>query len=188
MVAWMYRIERLNFGPAMESKRLSMALTRLCTAWEARGLFSRNRVMSTGRQLVRWKQQHDISGLWHKAPVLVTATLDDGLGMGLDLIELYAAVAGMRVERLGLLMDSDTLVQQCQASRPDFLGLTVLREDAMELLDTQIAPAVLPETTILAGGPAFKLLPLKERREKPYVILPDLTAFVRYVLSLDLIC
>jgi len=167
--------------------RLKTVLTRLCRTWEARGLFSRNRVMVTGRQLMLWKQDRNIAGLWPKPPVLATATLDDGMGMGLDLIELYAAVAGMRVERLDLLMEADDLVAACRKRPPDFLGLTVLREDAMDLLDTVIGPAMPHATTILAGGPVFRLLPLSERKEKPYVILPDLAAFVRYVLSLNLI-
>ncbi|MFZ5564589.1 MAG: hypothetical protein ACOZBW_11095 [Thermodesulfobacteriota bacterium] len=168
----------------METNRLFTALARLCAGWEDRGLFPRNRLMITGRSLAAWKQRHAIAGLWPTAPTLATATLDDGLGMGLDLIELYAGVAGMRVERLGLLAEPEDLMAACERRRPDFLGLTVLRDDAMDLLDTRIAPAVPAGTTILAGGPVFRLLPSSERKEKPYVILPDLPAFVRFVLNL----
>ena len=167
----------------MNDNRLQTALVRLCNAWEARGLFSRHRLITVGTQMAQWRRDKNIPGLWPRPPVLATATLDDGIGMGLDLIELYAGVAGMRVERWGLLMEPKDLVEKCKTGCPDLLGLTVLREDAMDLLDEGIAPHMAGVTTILAGGPVFRMLPLSEQKEKPYVILPDLSAFVRYVLS-----
>ena len=102
-----------------------------------------------------WKEAHDLAGLWASPPRLLTATLDDGLGMGLDLIERFAALAGMEVNRLGLMQKSDTVLEACRRLRPDLLGLTVLQLDSEAPL-ARIGHGLPAHTRLVAGGPVFK--------------------------------
>lgn len=157
----------------------------LADDWRKNGLPSSSELMTIGRDLANWKQQHNASGLWpEKAtpPQMVTATLDDGLGQGLKLIELYAELAGVTVIHIGLLVEAEEIIRACVDHQPDFLGLTVLRSDAEELLIDEICGKIPENIDITVGGPVFKPMDAAERAAKPYRVLNDLAAFVEYLL------
>ena len=103
---------------------------------------------------LEWKQANDVPGLWETPPVMVTATLDDAMGHGLDLIHQYAEAAGLRLIKLGLLQPPDKIIQACREENARILGLTVLQqfsdEDAV-----RIGCSIPEETLFIAGGAAF---------------------------------
>lgn len=159
--------------------------TALAADWRQNGLPSSSELMTAGRDLAGWKQAHQASGLWpEKAtpPKMVTGALDDGLGQGLKLIELYAELAGVTVIHIGLLAEPEDIVRACADHRPDFLGLTVLRSDAEEILIDEIVGRIPDNIEIIVGGPVFKPMDAGERAAKPYRILNNLAAFVEYLL------
>lgn len=65
-------------------------LSRICEAWITGVLPSRQVVVDTAEALSQWKQAHQLAGLWPNRPLMMTATLDDGLGYGIDIIERCA--------------------------------------------------------------------------------------------------
>lgn len=113
-------------------------LCQLCQKWCREGLPSRQQIENMYINLSAWKKTHNLPGLWQPPPLLLTATLDDAIGMGLDLIESYAVLAGMHVKRLGLLMKKEDLVAACLARQPEFIGLTILHLDSEEALPMSV--------------------------------------------------
>ena len=85
---------------------------------------------------------------------MVTATLDDGLGQGLAIIEKYAVAVGIRLIPLGLMQTPEAVIDACRRHQPDFLGLTILQFDTEDDL-TCIANHLPRKTRIVAGGPVF---------------------------------
>jgi methanogenic corrinoid protein MtbC1 len=113
---------------------------------------------------------------------MVTATLDDGLGQGLKIIETFAEAIGMRLVSLGLLQSAATIVNACRDEKPDFLGLTVLQFDTEEAL-TAIAGQLPKNTRIVAGGPAFSGDPDFAERTGTHYAARNVAAFLRFMLD-----
>jgi hypothetical protein len=61
------------------AEQLRHKLRRVCDRWIAEGLPSREVLERTTDALERWKQSHQIVGIWPLRPLLATATLDDGM-------------------------------------------------------------------------------------------------------------
>ena len=85
---------------------------------------------------------------------MLTATVDDGLGQGLAVIERFAGAIGIQLIALGLLQSPEVIIAACRRHRPDYLGLTVLQFDSEDDL-IQIARGLPSKTRIIAGGPVF---------------------------------
>jgi len=156
-------------------------LTNLLDYWKKTGFPSRAELMSTGKELLKWKTQNQIKGIWEKSPLMVTATKDDGLGQGLQVIHLYAEVAGIRIKSLGLLQTPQQIIETCREVQPDFLGLTVLQFDSEEDL-TAICTNLPPETRVVAGGPIFKADPDLAHRAGVHYAAKNVAAFLEYLL------
>jgi methylmalonyl-CoA mutase cobalamin-binding subunit len=133
-------------------------LQQISQQWRENGLPSAETVEATAVRLDTWKNEHNINGLWKTPPLMVTATLDDGLGQGLHCIHRYAAIAGLKVHHLGLLQTAAGIVSACQKLNPDFVGLTVLQLDSDEDL-ARVGHNLPSHTRLVAGGPAFKYDP-----------------------------
>jgi hypothetical protein len=137
---------------------LRKILNDLLEEWHRMGLPARAAVIQRAKEILHWKAAQNIEGLWPDAPLLVTATLDDGFGQGLEIIHLYAEVVGLRTHFLGLLQKPDAVLAACRRLKPDFLGLTVLQFDTEDALRT-IRGKLPVKTRLIAGGPLFKADP-----------------------------
>jgi methanogenic corrinoid protein MtbC1 len=113
---------------------------------------------------------------------MVTATLDDGLGQGLGIIEKFATAIGIRLISLGLLQPVPAIVETCRNEKPDFLGMTILQLDTEEEL-TAIAGQLPQKTRIVAGGPAFTGDPGFAERTGTHYAARNVTAFLRFMLN-----
>ncbi len=122
--------------------------------WAAHGLPSRQRLDQRAAEIGTMRNRLTIAGLWTQPPCMVTATLDDGLGQGLAIIETFASAVGMRLVRLGLLRTPEEIVTACHREIPDFLGLTVLQFDTEEQL-SEIGRHLPRHTRMIAGGPVY---------------------------------
>jgi methylmalonyl-CoA mutase cobalamin-binding subunit len=130
------------------------AVDRIASQWLSAGPPSRQVIDEAADRLQLLRDEQNGQGLWTHPPVMATATLDDGLGQGLAVIERYASVIGMRLITLGLMQAPEAVVDACRRHRPDFLGLTVLQFDTEDDLKF-IADHLPTKTRILAGGPVF---------------------------------
>jgi methylmalonyl-CoA mutase cobalamin-binding subunit len=113
---------------------------------------------------------------------MVTATIDDGWGHGLEVIEKLAEATGVRIHSLGLLQSPASIIDDCRKLNPQFLGLTVLQLDS----DDRVADIVrgLPSATLLvAGGPAFRYDKDFARRTGTHVVVKNGAAFLHFLLN-----
>ena len=133
-------------------------------------------------ELDAWRRQSAWGGLWPQSPLMVTATLDDGWGHGLDIIEALATSVGVAVHSLGVLQSPATIVQACRDRQPDLLGLTVLQFDSEDAL-IQITGSLPPVTTLIAGGAAYRYDPDFAERTGTPAVARDGRAFLQFLLG-----
>jgi methylmalonyl-CoA mutase cobalamin-binding subunit len=130
------------------------AVGSLADQWLAAGLPSRQNLVEQSEKLDRLREHLKAEGIWEHPPCMLTATLDDGLGQGLAIIEKYALAMGMRLISLGLMQTPQAILDACLRHQPDYLGLTVLQFDTAD--DLRVIAENLPrKTRIVAGGPVF---------------------------------
>ena len=150
--------------------------------WKRRGKPTREDYLKGARQLEVLRRQSEWGGLWPHSPLMITATLDDGWGHGLDVIEALAASVGVTVLSLGVLQSPAAIVQVCYERLPALLGLTVLQFDSDEAL-LRITSALPTETTLVAGGAAYLYDPDFAERTGTHVVARDGIAFLRFLLG-----
>lgn len=158
-------------------------LGQISRHWISTGLPSHQALESTAIELEKWKQKRAVHGLWPDTPLMLTATLDDGIGQGLSIIERYADLAGFEVQRIGLLQYPGFIVEKCHILQPALLGLTVLQLDSDDSL-AEVGRNRPPQTTIIAGGPAFKFDPGMGKRCQVDYVAPNVAYFLDYLLNL----
>lgn len=142
---------------------------------------SRNRLLSAAEEMLAWKRERGIAGLWPRPPLMVTATIDDGWGHGLEVIHRYGEVAGLSILPIGLLRTPGEIVRACMSAKPDILGLTVLQFDTEEAL-IEVRAGIPKETRIVAGGPLFSADPDLARRTGIDFVAGNAAAFIEYLL------
>ena len=155
-------------------------LQQLSQAWKDEGLPSREKIEAAAAALEKLKQQHQIKGLWAAPPLMFTATLDDGLGQGLAIIERFARIMGLTVHHLGLLQRPDAVLAHCRQGIPDFLGMTVLQLDSDEDL-ARIGRNLPAATCLIAGGAAFRSDPELARRCHVDFFAPNVAHFMDFL-------
>ncbi|WP_143083095.1 hypothetical protein [Thermodesulforhabdus norvegica] len=118
--------------------------------WELRGLPPRWTLINTLKEL---KKRRDtvVASLFESPPLILTATLDDGWGVGIEVIHAACDVLGIPYVFLGLIVSPEVIIRKCEELRPGVLGLTVLHESS--LMDLKSLDQNLPENVlILVGG------------------------------------
>ncbi len=157
-------------------------LRGLSGSWRNSGIPSRQALESALAELNGWKAAQGIHGLWPEPPLMLTATLDDGLGQGLAMIRPVAEVAGLRVAHLGLLLTPELIIAACRGQRPMLLGLTVLQLDTEDDL-ARIGGHLPAGTVLVAGGPAFACDPDLARRCGVHWVARDAAHFIDLLLD-----
>ncbi len=154
----------------------------LLQQWFRRGKPSREDYLEGARKLEALRRQSAWGGLWPQPPLMITATLDDGWGHGLEIIEALAASVGVAVHSLGVLQSPETIVQACRERQPDLLGLTVLQFDSDDAL-IHITGSLPSATTLIAGGAAYRYDPEFAERTGTHAVARDGIAFLRFLLG-----
>jgi methylmalonyl-CoA mutase cobalamin-binding subunit len=150
--------------------------------WAQSGRPTRETYLEGARELEARRRRFEWGGLWPQSPQMVTATVDDGWGRGLEVIEALAAALGVAVHPLGVLQSPATIVSACRHLEPDLLGLTVLQFDSDTSVQ-QIAAALPPVTTMIAGGAAYRYDPEFAERTGTHAVACDGVAFVKFLLN-----
>ncbi len=166
----------------IQHNRLREKIDRLLESWQKNGLPSRQGLVEAADRLAQWKKKERLSGLWSPPLTMVTATIDDGWGHGLDIIHRYATVAGVSIHPLGLLRLPEEIIDACKARRPDILGLTVLQFSSDD--DLLCISGNLPKKTrIIAGGPVFNADPDFAADTGVHHVAKNAAAFLELLLS-----
>ena len=158
------------------------AVGSLADQWLTTGLPSRQGLDEAANDLEGLRKRLGVKGLWEDPPCMVSATLDDGLGQGLAVIEKYAAAIGLRLISLGLMQTPVAIVDACRRHQPEYLGLTVLQFDTEEEL-AEIASHLPHQTRIVAGGPVFAGDADFAGRTGTHYAAKNVAAFLRYMLD-----
>ncbi|MDY6912046.1 MAG: hypothetical protein SVM79_06820 [Chloroflexota bacterium] len=163
---------------------LKERLTDVLEVWKRDGLPPRYELENDARELVDWRRAQGIEGLWEQPPLMLTATLDDGLGTGLKIIHSYAEVAGIKIVPLGMFQLPETIIDECSKQLPDLLGLTVLQfssEDALK----QISSNLPAKTQLIVGGSSiFQAEPDLAERAGVHFVAENVAAFLQFLLDL----
>ncbi len=158
------------------------AVGRLTSQWLAVGLPSRQGLDEAAGELECLRERLNVQGIWEDPPCMVTATLDDGLGQGLAVIERYAIAIGIRLISLGLMQPPEAIIDACLRHQPDYLGLTILQFDTEDDL-TCIANHLPRKTRIVAGGPVFTGEPDFAGRTGTHFAAKNVADFLRFMLD-----
>jgi methanogenic corrinoid protein MtbC1 len=135
-------------------------------------------------ELRQWKVKAGVSGLWDTPPLMITATLDDGLGQALEIIRMFSETAGIKIIDLGVLVTPEKIITACKKNNPDLLGLTVLQFDSEK--DILMISKNLPQKTkIIAGGPVFTADPEFARRTGINFTAKNVAYFIRFLLQFE---
>jgi hypothetical protein len=156
------------------------AVGQLADAWISSGLPSRQAVDHAAEKLLRLRIQLGVQGLWTAPPLMLTATLDDGLGQGLAVIEKFAVAIGMRLLSLGLMQTPEAIISACHREKAAYLGLTVLQFDSEDDLIV-ISGQLPPLTRIIAGGPVFSADAELARRTGIHHVAKNVAYFLRFM-------
>ena len=114
----------------------------------------------------------------------MTATLDDGLGHGLEIIRMFSEIAGLEIINLGLLLTPEEIITACKKTPPDLLGFTVLQFDSEENI-LMISRNLPSKTKIIAGGPVFTADPEFARRAGIHFTAKNVAYFIRFLLQFE---
>lgn len=160
---------------------LEKILSDLADRWSSSGLPVYSQLMDDAEALERIRKTMGLTGLWDVPPLMVTATMDDGIGQGIRIIERFAGLAGLRVLPIGLTVARERIAAECWRHRPALLGVTVLQTDSEEDL-CWIRHSLPDETRLVAGGAAFRADPDLAGRCGVDFMARDVAAFIRYLL------
>jgi len=150
--------------------------------WNAHGLPSGSALLKVADELEQQRITLHSAGLWTVPPVLVTATIDDGIGQGISIIGRFARAVGIDVKPLGLMQSVDAIVETCRRIQPEFLGLTVLQFDS-EPIVAEIARRIPEKTRLICGGPVFWADPDFARRSGVHVAVRHVGGFLELLLQ-----
>lgn len=165
-------------------KQLWEKLDALSKKWQSTGLPSRSGLEKAAGDLHKWKVITGVSGLWDKPPLMLSATLDDGLGHGLEVIRMFSETAGLETIELGLLLTPEKIITSCKNHQPDLLGLTVLQFDSEE--DILMISRNLPsKTKIIAGGPVLTADRGFAARAGIHFTAKNAAYFIQYLLQFE---
>ena len=176
-----YQVSECGMDPSIKAFR--GVVRRFADEWLSVGIPSREKLDEVARSLDRLRQQSSIPGIWEYRPILATATVDDGLGQGLTVIEVFAEAIGMQIIHLGLMKKPEEIIADCRRYHPDFLGLTVLQFDTEEEL-LLISESLPGHTRIVAGGPVFTSDPDFAKRTGTHYTAKNVADFLRFMLEM----
>jgi len=153
-----------------------------CQIWHKTARPSRQAFLDLADNLIKWKQKTGIQGLWDTPPLMLTATIDDAWGHGLEIIQTYAKAAGINTLPLGLLQSPETIIAECQNHVPHILGMTILQFDSEDSI-AYIRKKIPSKTLIVAGGPLFRADPELAQRMGIDFVAKDAVAFMEFLLD-----
>lgn len=174
-----------NFSAQIPGETLRCKIADQLDLWRVSGPPSRGQFESAARRLNDWKRENHIDSIWNRRPKMATATLDDGWGNGLQLIRMFAEVAGLEVIEIGLMKTADRIIEVCRREEPDMLGMTILQFDSEDQLSI-ICSQVSAKTRVVVGGPVFSADPDLAERTGVDFVAKNAAAFWEYLLRADL--
>lgn len=167
--------------PTPDTTAFRKEIEAVLRSWRDLGLPPRRRLMDQLEALEKKRRSLGVATLWLDRPTLATATLDDGWGHGIGVIEGCARAVGMRIVSLGLLRKPREIIDACLEMHPDLLGLTILQEESEPDLKA-ICDVLSSEIPVIAGGPLFSLDPDLAGRTGVSFSAKNVSEFLHFLL------
>ncbi|MCX7822585.1 MAG: hypothetical protein N2260_03970 [Syntrophobacterales bacterium] len=131
------------------------ALEESIRNWEREGVPPRWTLIEQLKKLSDLRKSLGISSVLSSPFRFITATLDDGWGLGLEIIHRACDVLGIDYTFLGLLKSPEEIAKACSNEMPDAVGVTVIQEETLDKL--LYLRRLLPDRIeIFAGGSGLK--------------------------------
>jgi hypothetical protein len=154
----------------------------LLDQWQVTGIPGRDALHTIAEELLAWRKDNRIPGLWDPPPRMLGATLDDGWGLGIAVILKFAAAMGVETQMAGVLQSWESIADACRDFKADYVGLTVLQFDTED--DIIALRYHLPKKTrIIAGGPVFQYDPEFQQRTNVDLTARDVAEFIKLLLN-----
>ncbi|ROR01454.1 cobalamin-dependent protein [Desulfosoma caldarium] len=150
--------------------------------WRVFGLPGRWQVLQELKELQRLQEAlgAETRPPLNRFPMIYLATLDDGWGHGLDVIDAAARAVGAPTVRLGLLCSTERIVDACRRNPPHVLGLTILHADT-ESAVSAVVQGLPSGVTVVAGGPVFRWDPDFAQRTGLDAVIQDVGDFLQWI-------
>jgi hypothetical protein len=163
-------------------REVAEKLSGVLEDWRQTGLPTRDQLLEQAESFQHWREGRPQTNRQADAPHLVTATLDDGTGHGLGVIQAWSRAVGLTVHHVGLLQPSAAILAACRRLHPAYLGLTVLQFDSEE--DLAVIGQGLPQgTKLIVGGPIFRADPDLAARTGVHYVARDVAAYLGFLLA-----
>ncbi|MEJ5299511.1 MAG: cobalamin-dependent protein [Thermodesulforhabdaceae bacterium] len=152
--------------------------------WEKSGIPPRWSLLEELKKLQSLRISLGLSSICENPPRLITATLDDGWGLGIEVIHMACNALGIPYNFLGLMKTPEEIVDACASDPPDIVGVTVIQEDSAEEL-LRLRRLLQPNILILAGGPGLKD-PAEISHENNLIIVKNVSHFIRMIIDVTI--
>ncbi len=163
---------------------LRQRLNQLLSEWDNFGMPTRSGFQTAAEEMIKWRKKTGVAGLWENPPLMLTATIDDGWGHGLQLIHLWAKAIGLKLHSLGILKTAREIINKCRQLQPEILGMTVLQFDTED--DLILISRNLPSKTFfIAGGPIFSADPELASRSGIDYVASSAADFLKIMLRYE---
>lgn len=134
------------------------AVRELARSWRENGVPPRRQLREQLRDLQESRRQLGIASLRETSAAIVTATIDDGWGHGIETVALCARALGLAVHELGLEVRPGEIAAACHALQPRYLALTVLHMESEAKL-RQVVRNMPARTDVIVGGAFVQNVP-----------------------------
>ena len=150
-------------------------LRKLAECWDIK-CPPRWTMLKTLEELAEKRIKLSIKTVLDRESLILTATIDDGWGLGLELIHKACDVLGLPYRFLGLLLTPEEIIDACGEVQPNFLGLTILHDSSKNTLH-RIVSEVPEDTIVFIGGSNFFEEAFFPRR---VIFVPNVAYFIRF--------
>lgn len=171
--------------PAFTWAAFKSLLQQRIHEWRDSGLPGRWRIVQDLQDLERLRRTIPVEAMPppEAFPLVYLATVDDGWGHGLDVIEAAARAVGARTVRLGLMRSASEILEKCARQAPHILGVTVLHAESESVI-ASIAQGLPHGVKFVAGGPVFHWDSDFAQRTGIHEVLEDVSVFLQRISEL----
>lgn len=139
-------------------KILFEAINSTIEKWQQEGIPPRWTLIEELKKLSNLRKSLGIPSILPYPFRILTTTLDDGWGLGLDIIHHACDVFGIDYTFLGFLKSPEEIIEACSREMPNALGVTVIQEESLDSL-LEIRRMLPDYVEVFAGGPGLQELP-----------------------------
>ena len=150
-------------------------------SWDKSGIPTRWTLLEELKGLQNLRLSLGLNSIIGNPPRLLTTTLDDSWGLGLDVIHLACDALGIPYTFIGLMKTPEEITASYTPNLHDAVGITVIQENSVEKL-LHLRRLLPQNISILAGGPGLKYM-LEIPSGEKLIIVKNVVHFIKIILD-----